>query len=168
MIPEGLIYVMAGAVIVSALALVLQLIVLYGLYRSSKTMNAKLTELLPTVRKVLDNAEQTLTESRKQIAEVSSRASQILDQTRAQLAKVDESLGDVLVRLKAQLERAEIVMDDSLTKVHETVSTLHSGVMRPLREITGVAAGIRAAFQHLARGGRPNVAEATHDEEMFI
>jgi hypothetical protein len=45
---------------------------------------------------------------------------------------------------------------------------VHSGVMRPLREIQGITAGVRAALAFLAKGGRANVNQITHDEEMFI
>jgi len=168
-VPEDLIYVMAGAVIVSALALVLQLLILYGLYRRSKSVNAEILATIPVMRRLMESAEVTVVQGRAQIAEVTSRAVEVLDLTRAQLDKVDESLGDVLVRLRGQLERAEIVVDDSLTKMHETISTIHHGVMKPIREISGVAAGIRAAVRTLAGGGaKPNVAEVTQDDEMFI
>jgi hypothetical protein len=40
--------------------------------------------------------------------------------------------------------------------------------MRPLRELTGIAAGIRTALAYLTRGNRPSVDRATSDEEMFI
>jgi hypothetical protein len=40
--------------------------------------------------------------------------------------------------------------------------------MKPVKELNGLAAGIRAAFAHLTRSGRPSVAQATSDEEMFI
>lgn len=165
---EGLIYVMAGAIFVSTLALVLQLLILFGLYQTSKAVNSEVLKMLPLLRQLIESAEVTVVEGRKQMAEVTSRAAEILDLTRAQLVKVDESLGDVLIRLRGQLERAEMVVDDSLTKVHEAVSTVHSGVMKPLREVSGVAAGIRAAIQTLARGNRAGVAEVTHDDEMFI
>jgi hypothetical protein len=163
-----MIYVMAGAVIVSALALVLQLLILYGLYRTTKSLNAEVLSLLPGIRKLMENAENTLSQSRKQILDVTGKASDVLDLTRAQLTRIDESMGDVLVRMRGQLERAEGVVEDSLTKVHETVSVVHSGVVKPLREISGVAAGIRAAVHSLARGTRTTPAEATHDDEMFI
>jgi hypothetical protein len=71
-------------------------------------------------------------------------------------------------RLKVQMERIELVLDDSMSRVHETVAIVHDGIMKPLREVTGVASGIRAAVAHLIRGGRPSVAQATSDEEMFI
>lgn len=167
--PEGLIYVMAGAVVVSALALVLQLLILYGLYRTSRTMNTEVLGMLPGMRRLIESAEATIVQGRTQIAEVTSRAVEVLDMTRAQLDKVDESMGDALVGLRDQLKRAEIMVDDSLTKMHDTVSTVHSGVMKPLREISGIAAGVRAAVRTLAGGeSRASVAEATQDDEMFI
>jgi hypothetical protein len=61
-----------------------------------------------------------------------------------------------------------MVIDDTMSRAHETVAMVHGGILRPLREIHGIAAGVRTAINHLARGGRPSVAQATHDEEMFI
>jgi hypothetical protein len=61
-----------------------------------------------------------------------------------------------------------MVVDDTMTRVHQTVTAVHSGVIRPVREIQAVTAGVSAALQHLMQGGRPSVAQATHDDEMFI
>jgi hypothetical protein len=40
--------------------------------------------------------------------------------------------------------------------------------MKPIREINGLAAGVRAAIQYFARGRRPSPDRVTVDEEMFI
>jgi hypothetical protein len=45
---------------------------------------------------------------------------------------------------------------------------VHSGLMAPLREINGIAAGLKAAIQHLIRTGRPAPDRLHVDEEMFI
>jgi hypothetical protein len=66
------------------------------------------------------------------------------------------------------LERVELVLDDTLSRAHETVATVHDGIMRPLRELNGIAAGVKSALAYLARGNRPSVDQATSDEEMFI
>jgi hypothetical protein len=84
------------------------------------------------------------------------------------LVKVEEVVTDASGRAKVQMDRVELVLDDTMTRAHETVATVHSGIMRPLREINGIALGIKTAFAHMARGGRPSVAEATSDDEMFI
>ncbi|HBY60794.1 MAG TPA: hypothetical protein DEH78_13310 [Solibacterales bacterium] len=168
MTPEGLVAVMAGAVVVSALALVLQLLILYGLYRSTQATQARVNEMMPRVAQLIESAESALSQGRQQIGDVTVKANEVLTLARTQLDRVDSSLGEVLFKLKAQLERAEVMLDDSLTRVHQTVTTVHTGVMKPLREVSGVAAGVRAALHHLSRGGKPAPNQATHDEEMFI
>jgi hypothetical protein len=66
------------------------------------------------------------------------------------------------------MERVEMVLDDTMSRAHETVATVHNGIMRPLRELNGIAIGIKTAFAFMARGNRPSVAQVTSDEEMFI
>jgi hypothetical protein len=48
------------------------------------------------------------------------------------------------------------------------VTAVHSGILRPVREIQAITAGVSAAVQAFLRGGRPSVAQATLDDEMFI
>jgi hypothetical protein len=87
---------------------------------------------------------------------------------RVQLARIDEVLEDASARAHNQLAHAELVLDDTMSRAQETVAAVQGGIMRPLREIQGVTAGVRTAFYYLMRGGRPSPAQATADEEMFI
>ncbi len=100
--------------------------------------------------------------------EVTAKTNEILDSTRRQLVKIEDVVNDATGRAKVQLEHAEMVLDDTMSRAHETIGAVHRGLMRPVREIHGVAAGLRAALSVLATGGRPSVAQATQDEEMFI
>jgi hypothetical protein len=61
-----------------------------------------------------------------------------------------------------------MVVDDTVSRVHESVTAVHNGLLRPVREIQGIATGVRTAVEHFLRGGRPSVAQATQDDEMFI
>jgi hypothetical protein len=85
-----------------------------------------------------------------------------------QLARIDGVLEDASTRAHNQLAHAEMVIDDTMSRAQETVIIAHRGIMKPLREIQGVAAGVRTAIFYLMRGGRPSPAQATADEEMFI
>jgi ABC-type transporter Mla subunit MlaD len=114
------------------------------------------------------NATVTVEQSRKQILDITAKTNQILDSTKVQMAKIEEVVSDATGRAKVQMDRVEMVLDDTMSRAHETVAVLHNGIMRPLREIHGIAAGIKTAFQYLARGNRPSVAQVTSDEEMFI
>lgn len=157
-----------AAVIVSAVAIVLQAAILFAIYRQTKRLGEQVAALAPKVESTLETAQRTLEQSRKQIAEVAAKANEVLDASKAQLGRINDLLEDATARARAQLDRVELVLDDTISRVHQTVTMLHNGVLRPLREMTGVAAGIRAAFTHLFSGGRPTVAQATQDDEMFI
>jgi ABC-type transporter Mla subunit MlaD len=172
---QTLLYIMTAFVIIAGIALLLQLGFIFGLYKTAKTTEQKVAAVLPKVEATLPKVEaliassqKTIEQGRQQITEVMGKANEILDTTKRQLAKVDEVVTDATTRAKVQLERAEMILDDTMSRAHETVSIVHHGIMRPVREIHGVIAGVRTALAHLARGNRPSVAQATHDEEMFI
>lgn len=163
-----LLYVMTAFVIISAIALCIQAGMLAAMYKTTRALQQKIDPLVPKVETLVERANSTVEQSGKQITEITTRANDILDSTKRQLAIVEEVVGDAAARAKVQMERVELVLDDTLSRAHETVAVVHDGIMRPLREVTGVAAGVRAALSSLARGNRPTVDQATSDEEMFI
>jgi ABC-type transporter Mla subunit MlaD len=157
-----------AAVIVSAVAIVLQALLLFAIYRQTRIIGEQVSTLAPKLESTLESTQRTLEQSRRQIAEVTTKASQVLDTAQAQLMRVDQVLEDATTRARAQLDHIEMVLDDTISRVHQTVTALHNAVLRPMKEVAGVTAGIRAAVAHLLKGGRPNVAQATQDDEMFI
>ena len=164
----ALLSIIAAFVFIAAVALCIQAGFLFGLYRTAKALEQKLVPLIPRVESLVDSTRTTVDQSRKQIVDITTKANEILDSTRSQLAKVEDVVTDATQRAKIQMERMELVLDDTMSRAHETVAVVHTGIMRPLREINGIAIGIRTAFAYLARGNRPSVAQATSDEEMFI
>jgi len=163
-----LLYVMTAFVIISAIALCIQAGMLAGMYRATKALQADIKPLLPKVHSLVETTTTTVEQSRQQILDITARANEILTSTKEQLGKVEEVVTDATSRAKVQLERVELVLDDTLSRAHETVATVHDGIMRPLREMNGIAVGIKTALAYLARGNRPSVDQATSDEEMFI
>ena len=168
-------YVMAAAVLISAAALMLMAVSMVRVARAAAAMRTQLAELVPKPESVLESAQKTLSDSHTRILELTARAAEFtskanaaLEATRVQLGRTDEFLTELTQRARVQLDRIELVLDDTISRVHETVVVLNKGVLWPLREISAVGTGIRTAIHYLARGGRPNVAQATTDEEMFI
>lgn len=165
---DVLLYVMTAFVIIAAIALCIQAGMLAGIYKTTKKLQETINPLVPKVESLVAKTNSTVEQSGKQITEVTTRAIEILDSTKRQLATVEEFVGDATARARVQMERVELVLDDTLSRAHETVAVVHDGIMRPLREVSGIAAGLRAALGSLARGNRPTVDRATSDEEMFI
>jgi hypothetical protein len=155
-------------VAISAIALLIQACMLIGLLVVTRRFQQKIMPMIPEVEGILGVVKRTAERVEKHVEQIGTSSTAILDVTKQQLARVDELLGDATARAKVQMERAEMVLDDTMTRVQETVSYVQSGVLRPVREVYGVLAGIRTALAHLGRSGRSTVDHATSDEEMFI
>ena len=151
-----------------AVALAAQALALYGIYRKSLDLQVKLNEFLPKAEALLKTSEKSLLDTRQNILELTTNANEILYTAKGHLARIDVAMTDAGNRAQVHMSKAELVLDDTLTKVHSTVNTVHKGILTPIREVTGVAAGLRAAFASLVTSRRPPVHSATQDEEMFI
>jgi hypothetical protein len=160
---------------VCAIALCIQAGMLIALAKSARATEEHVKRVIPQVESMLPKVEALVVSStsviemsHKQIKEITSKANDILDLTRVQIARIDGVLEDASARAHNQLAHAELVIDDTMSRAQETVTTVHKGIMIPLREIQGISAGVRTAIFYLMRGGRPSPAQATADEEMFI
>jgi hypothetical protein len=165
---QTLVAVMTVFVAIAGVALLIQAGLLYGIYRTTKALQTEAVAILPQAKSILAKAETTIEESRKNIVEISAKANEMMDLGKSQLVKLDEVITDASGRAKIQLERAELVVDDTMSRVHHTVTSVHNGIIKPVREIQGITTGLRTALEHFVRGRRPSVAQATQDDEMFI
>jgi hypothetical protein len=165
---DFLLYVMAGAVVVSAVAIVIQVLILLQMLKAAKAMQAQTQEFMAKARPLMDQAVTMIQETRVQVADVSKKANDVLDLAHKQLTAVDGMLKDFGARTRVQLDRAETVLDDTLGRVQETVGVVQYGVLKPIREVAALASGLRAGISQFLRGNRTTVERATHDEEMFI
>ncbi len=151
----------------AAFAMFIQACMLVGMLVVALQMKSKVNALMSPVMGIMDVSKRSLDKVEGHIDRIGKQSSSILDVTKQQLTKVDDLLTDASTRAKVQMERAEMVMDDTMTRVQQTVSIVQSGVIRPVREVQGVLAGIRTTISHLGKP-RPTVDHATSDEEMFI
>ena len=168
MTPDALLYVMAAAILISACALVLQALLMFAMYKASMAMRDQVTVIAGQAESFLQSAQRTLEQSRKQVSDVTTKAVDVLDLTQKQLHRVDELLGEATSRARIHMERVDLILDDAISKLDETAALLNKGLLRPVREINAVAAGVQATLSSLFRGKRLTVERATHDEEMFI
>jgi hypothetical protein len=163
-----LLVIMASFVAVAAVALLIQAGLLFGIYRASRSAQETIARLAPKVEALVESSRVAVEESRVRIKEIAETTSEVLDNVRRQVARVDGMLTDAAVRTRIQLDRAEMVLDDAMSRVHQTITLVHGGIMRPLRQIEALMTGFRAAIHFLLRRGRPSPDQVTVDEEMFI
>jgi hypothetical protein len=155
-------------VAIAAVAMFIQAATLLGLLLVARKVQEKVMPMMPELAALVGLTRRTAERVEKHVDKIGSSSEAILELTKQQLVKVDDLMSDATTRAKVQMERAEMVLDDSMTRVQETVAFVQSGVVRPVREVYGVFAGLRAALAYLGRAGRPTVDHVTSDEEMFI
>ena len=165
---QTLLIIMAVFTGVAAIALLTQAAFLLGIYKSSRKTQVSFEKLSARIEAVADGSLKAVMEIKTNIGEITTKTTAILDSTGRQLALVEGVVKDATTRAHSQMDRAEMVIDDAVSRAHETLAVVHTGIMKPIREINGVALGIRAAIQYFLHGSRPNPDRATVDEEMFI
>jgi hypothetical protein len=83
--------------------------------------------------------------------------------------RIGELLHDAGDRARARIEQIDQAVDNTVEQVEQMGDAVKRAVLRPVREVNGLAAGISAAVSTLVHHSRkPSVDQATQDEEMFI
>jgi ElaB/YqjD/DUF883 family membrane-anchored ribosome-binding protein len=124
---------------------------------------------IDSARGILNRTEKIIDELQPRISEISAEAAAIATSSRRQVERIGELLDDAGSRAKERLEQIDHSVDATVEHLEQAGDVMKRAVMRPVREVNGLAAGISAAVSTLVHGSRKSsVASATQDEEMFI
>ena len=134
------------------------------------------TEILTTAQKMLEEARPHVIEVSKQAAEVSKQAADVCKNVaaitrtgRQQVERISSLVGDASDRARERLDQLDHSVTNTVEQMEHAGDSVKRAVLRPVKEVNGLAAGISAAVSTLVHGsGRPSVDHATQDEEMFI
>lgn len=165
---ETALILLACAVAVSSVSLLVNAIAAFRMYKAVKQLQADVTPLIPQAKATLEQTQATMAQALTEVREVSERAKAVLEGVQEQVDGLDKARAEIGTQLKIQGERLELVLEDILGRTQEVVSVVHGTVLRPVREVSGMVAGVKAALQALITGRRPTVDRATQDDEMFI
>jgi ABC-type transporter Mla subunit MlaD len=118
---------------------------------------------------VLATTNRIMEDARPRISELSDEAVEIVRSGRQQVERIGDLLHDAGDRAHARLEQIDRAVDSTVEQVGQVGDAMKRAVLRPVREVNGLAAGISAAVATLVHHSRkPSVDQATQDEEMFI
>lgn len=179
---QTLITLLTVFVALSAIALLGQSIAMAGMFFATRRLIRQVTPLVPKIEALAESSQALLSDNRAKIAEVATHAAtvsrqatelaaqtkEILALSQRQVVRFDALFDDASRRATVQMDRAELVLDDTMGRVQETVSTVHGGIMTPMKNLSGLAHGVRAAVEHFVKGPRASARRPTQDEEMFI
>jgi len=129
---------------------------------------AKTARFVDRVTDIAVNANMIVSDVRPQVKQISQEALDITRIGREQVENVSELLHDAGEKARARLDQIDQGVDQTLVQVEHVGGAIKRAAMKPVREVTGIAAGISAAMSTLVRHRRSSVDSATQDEEMFI
>jgi len=127
------------------------------------------TPAVDSINKILGTSSRILDETRPRISEISTEAVAITKEGHRQVERVGELIVTATDRARTRLEQIDQSVDSTIGQVEQVGESMKRAVMRPVKEVNGIAAGISAAVATLVkRPRRSSVDSATQDEEMFI
>lgn len=156
---------------VTSVAVVLQMVILFGMYLSMRKTSAKVEALTDDVRtKVLPTAEVAhamIVDLRPKIETAIDNVSESTTMVRAQLQRLDATVSDVIDRTRLQVIRADELVSRTMDKVEDATEVVHDTVVSPVRRLSGLLHGVQAALDVLMGKRRRNGVTVPQDE-MFI
>ena len=169
-------WVVAAGVLLACLASVWQAVILAGILRAGreaqkagKEAQTKLGPLVDRFDAILTTSSRILEENRPGIAGITAETLVIAKAARQQVERIGELIDDTSVRAKARVAQIDETLGRTVEQVDHAGEAVKSAVMKPVKEVNGIVAGVKAALNTYAQGGHRNSPEhATQDEEMFI
>jgi hypothetical protein len=166
-------------VVVTALAVVLQAIVLVALFlqirRTAARVEQAIADINTRISPILARVQILIEDVSPRIAGIVSDASELTRMARGQAQKVDRILSETLERVRLQLIHVDQILTGAMEAVEEAGSQLRQTIWRPVIKATAVIRGIQTGleFFRVARQDRrtrePIEPPAEQqDEGMFI
>jgi hypothetical protein len=164
-----------GGVAISTLCILATAIAAIAVYRLVSRLHAKAEDVTTRAIPILETAEQLTRTNAPKVSEIASNfrvlsanARDISEVAKDQAHRFAEVGRDIADRAKVQVARVDAAVDDTVDQVQHAGTNLRAAALKPVREASGVIAGVKAAVATLAQGRRPSVDHITQDEEMFI
>lgn len=170
---------------VTAAAVVLQMLILFGIYLAVRKLSARMEALADRVEDttntvqvrvlpVIDNVKSIqqdvkafMETARPKVDLLLDNLSYISTTTRGSVERIDTTVNDAVDRMRLQVIRGDEMLTRTMDRIEETSEKVQHSVMSPVRQVSGIvqaiSTGVGAYFnqQKRRRNGGPS-------DEMFI
>jgi methyl-accepting chemotaxis protein len=176
-------WVIAVGVLLACLASLWQALILAAIYRAGKeaqkagkeaqTKLAPLVDhfddLLAVFNRFLTASNKILEENRPRIADITAETLVIAKTARQHAERIGDLIDETSERASERIAQIDKTVEQTVEQVEHATEAVKNAVLKPVKEVNGMVAGVKAALNTYAQGGNRNSPEhATQDEEMFI
>lgn len=145
------------------------LAILLAVQKSTRRMESLADEIQKRAIPTLDQAQQLITTTRPKIEEIIANAAESTATLKAQLDRLDSTVSDIVDRTRLHVIRADNLVGRTMDRVEETTELVHTTVISPIRQISGIVQGLTAGLTALfGRPAKHNGAAGQQQDEMFI
>jgi len=161
--------------IVAAIALVVQVGILIGLFlqlkRTTESINRMVNDLHTRMGPILTRTQILLDDTQPKISALVEDASQVVYLARAQAQKMDKVFTEASDRLRGQLVRADRILTGTLEAVEDAGSRVRRSFLGPVQKASAIVQGIKVGLDFLrSRRATPESARERleQEDELFI
>ena len=162
-------------IVIAAVAIVVQMVILLGMYLQMKGAIEKFTQIANEVKTRVDpillRVDRILEDSEDKIASIMGDGAEITRLARGQAQKIDRVFTDSLERLRIQVIRADQILTGTLEVIEDTGTRVRNTLWGPVHQVSAVLKGIKVGIDVLRgvqRRAQPESDGAPQDEELFI
>jgi hypothetical protein len=176
-------WVIAVAVVLACLSAIWQAIILSAVYKAGKEAQKAAKEaqgklapivehfeaFIVTTTKLLATSGKILEENRPRVASITAESLLVVQAARQHADRIGELIDEANGRAKARIVQIDETVGRTVDQVEQATEAVKNAVMKPVHEVNGLVAGVKAALSTYAQGGNRNSPDhVTQDEEMFI
>ena len=161
-------------IVIAAVAIVVQMAILLGMYIQMKIAIEKFTIIATDVKVRVDpillRVNRILEDSEDKIASITGDTAEITRLARGQAQRIDRVVTDSLERLRVQVIRADQILTGALEVIEDTGTRVRKTLWAPVQQVSAVLKGVKVGIDVLrgSQGRRGESDGATQDEELFI
>jgi len=161
--------------IVAAIALVVQVGILIGLFlqlkRTTESINRMVNDLHSRMGPILTRTQILLDDTQPKITSLVDDASHIVYLARAQAQKMDKVFTEASDRLRGQLVRADRILSGTLEAVEDAGANVRRNFLGPVQKVSAIVHGIKVGLDVLrSRRSTPESPREVleQEDELFI
>jgi methyl-accepting chemotaxis protein len=156
---------------VTSVAVVLQTLILAGMYFSTRKMSNRMdtlsTRVEGQVMPLLEKVRGMVDENAPMIHSVINNLAETSSLVRTQAEHIDETLTEIVDMTRVQAGRADMLVTRTMQRVDMTAEALQHTVASPVRHFSAVMNGVMAGVGEFVGGLKTRRAKAEPTDEMF-
>jgi len=171
--PQNL-QIVVAAVVAGTLLLqiILLVVILFGIRKAASALREDLEDIRSSITPLLTDAHELLTRVGPNIEATTGDLAAFTHTLREQSTNVQSTVTEISDRARHQAGRIDFMVTTMLDKADRAGAIVNDTVTKPLRQVTGILAALRAVVENLRApqgpAPKPPVDDSRGDSGMFI